>query len=181
MRKFALTFLLTFSFILTANAQEGVVVKLKKDYWISYVAKKAGFKVEFPEKPFYIDVDTSTPPVKRTNHMYTSLANPIVYMVVYSDNPVLPLREKEDLNADYDFLKSNLKNVKSEIISEKDIVSGNYKGREITSKAKDIIVIDRLFLINKKLYQVLVSIDEKDLKNEIKLKLVQRYFDSFTV
>lgn len=181
MKTFIYAIILSFSFSLTAHPQEGVAVKQKKETWISYVAKKAGFRVLFPEKPFYIEVDASTPPVRRTNHMYTALSNPVVYMLAYSDHPVLPEREKEDLNADYEFLKSNLKNIKGEIVSEKEVVLGKYTGREITAKSKDIIVTDRLFLVNKKLYQVLVTISEKDLNNVYVQKLVQKFFDSFAI
>ena len=182
MNRITSVLLLTLLCFFAADAQKKASPNRQNDSWVSYISKKYGFKAIFPEKPAVIDMDVSTPPVKRTNYMFSSMTSWGFFGVLYSDNPVLPVREKEDLSADYEFLKSNLQNLKNaEIIGEKEINLGKISGRELMIKSKDLVTIDRLFLVNKKLYQMVVTIDYVDLENEPINKQVKRFFDSFAL
>lgn len=179
-----IAFILFFLFlgVYSSEAQRKKSPIRQSGSWVSYTSKKNGFKVSFPEKPYFDNIDVSTPPIKRTNYMHSAMTTWGFFGVVYSDNPVLPVREKQDLNADYEFLKGNISILKNaEIISEKEFIVDNISGREFKIKSRDLITIDRLFLVNRKLYQVIVTIDYEDLENKYIQVQVQKFFNSFTL
>jgi hypothetical protein len=181
MKKLYFAVLLSLLCFVGSYAQKTVALKKQEGSWTEFVSKRAGFKIRFPEKPSYSKENANSEDSKGTVYWFNVSTN-LGYFAVFYSEPILPERDKEDLNADYDFLKNKTAKVKNaEIVNETEIYKGQNLGREIVLKIKKIIVINRYFLVDKKLYLIIVSLDLVDFENEVKRKEVNKFLDSFTL
>ena len=178
--KAALTLILFLVSFSTIHGQNQTEIQNNSESWKEFVSKEAGFKILFPGTPKISSVDVMTAPIKRTNHRFEVSLSRGYFAVHFSDHPTLPNFDKDGLKADYDFLKNSfVKSANAEIISEKEIYLGKKPGREVIFKLKDEAIIDRFFLIDKRLYQNIVSISYSDLDNKIMQEELKKFFDSF--
>ena len=181
-KKISLTILLLVLNFGSVLAQSQNTTENKSDLWKEFISTEAGFKMSFPGEPTTSSEVVMTTPIKRINHRFEVSLNRGYFAVHFSDHPLLPKFDKDELKSDYEFLKTNTAKItNAEVISEKDVNLSNHLGREVIFKLKDEVVIVRFFVIDKRLYQNIVSISYSDLSNEKLKEEINRFFTSFTL
>lgn len=163
-----------------AGGQTAGAAKNQTDSWSEFISKEAGFKILFPATPKISTEVVMKTPIERVNTRFEVSLNRGYFAVHYSDHPLLPDFDKKSLRANYESLKKNVaKTTNAEIIREKEIYAGSNLGNEVVFKLKDEAIVVRFFLIDKRLYQNIISISYSDLEKQEMQKEISKFFDSF--
>jgi hypothetical protein len=137
--------------------------------WKRYHYDSDGFSVEFPAEP------TATPNDNKSGTRY--------FVGIENDN-LAYFAEVAQLSADLtkapqqifeDYAKGSAKGTKSEIKSQKAISLRGYPGSEFVLESDTLFLHFRLFLVGKKLYQVLAVAS----KDRVASSEWSRFLDSF--
>lgn len=149
--------------------------------WSAFVSEEANFSALFPGIPKATVVDVMTTPIKRQNHWF-EVIGPIYFAVCYSDHPMLPSFDDSSLEKNYDFLRDNVvRSTKAELVKDEKVQVDSHSGREVTVRLGSSTAVSRFFLVNKRLYQAIVSF-KTDRENEKDTKeAISKFLNSFSV
>jgi hypothetical protein len=132
-----------------------------------YRSLSGDFLVLFPENPEMETQKVNTLIGVIDAHMYQVTTEDMYYAVSYSDYPedfINSSTSDEVLKGARD---GALANTKGKLLQELVITYEDYPGRdikyEITSEDENVIVYQRIFLVNERLYQIIVVTEEKNM------------------
>lgn len=183
--KIFLPFFLTF-FLFAGYSASKVVpanppLKIARSIWNPFSSNQGLFTVLMPGKPTQANtkVNTSlgTIPV---NMVYVNRNQEAIYLVAYSDLPPnVSIKNSREMNQILTEIVSGFsEGARAKLLSQRTIKLKNSPGKEIRVQLdKGLMARARLYLVNKRLYQVVVATNkEKDLA-----KSIQGFLNSFQV
>jgi len=147
--------------------------------WVEFTSPDGSFSASFPETPEEQtqSIDTAAGPI--TLHGFTVDRGYIAYAVMYSDFPSDLIQQGDpDLLLDGG-VDGAVTNVQGNLVSKTTISLDGHPGREFTieSDAQQVTVKGRIFLVDNRLYQVIVVIAEGgSFESE-----TAKFLDSFTL
>lgn len=173
MPRIMLALLFMLSFALTASAA---------DEWAETTSEAGKFKVMLPGATTYKAQSVDTPIGKIEMHTYMSETETGAAGVLYSDFPAAQIAA-----SDVDTLLTNARdgavgNVKGKLTSDKAIKVGDHPGREFTFSVGtgDDVQFNgwqRVFLVNNRMYQLIVITAGKDGRPEADLEKIRTSFE----
>lgn len=170
--------LLSFTIIAKSQVNENNNVVAKNNDWIKYSTKEGKFTIEFPQNPKLSNSSFQAATGVRETYWFTVNQPGKQFAISYTDYQNLPKMDEEKLNNNYDNLRNGItKQFNAEITSDKQIWLGTHLGRELEITIKNEIVINRMFLINQRLYQTIITIPK--LNND--MGEVKKFLNSFKV
>ncbi|MTJ55465.1 hypothetical protein FJR38_23690 [Anabaena sp. UHCC 0253] len=161
-------------------------VQIAQSIWKLFYAPDSSFRILMPGNP---KVEKQTVKTKSGNielNMFTveRKQEDVKYVVGYVDysSEYIELLNRNNLveKALENGRDSVVKKAKGILISEQKITLGNYSGKEISySKPGDKIVKQRIYLVDKRLYQV--SVETTKRRQKYLTKSIEGFLNSFNV
>ena len=145
-----------------------------------FASEEFKFKAAFPGVPKASVSELDAAPGKRYAHWFIVTLPGRFYGVSVTDFPKLPLMVKEDeLKKNYAALVEGImKKMGLRLLEEKDLRLGGQFGREAILANETEIVINRMFLVRQRLYQVITTMPNAS-KDEKARREADRFLDSF--
>jgi hypothetical protein len=149
--------------------------------WKEFASEEFKFKATFPGVPKASVSELDAKPDKRYAHWFIVTLPGSFYGVSVTDYPNLPLLLKEDeLKTNYATLvQGTMKLTGFKLLGEKDLRLGGQFGREAVLTNEKEIIINRMFLVRQRLYQVITTMPEAASKDEKARRAADRFLDSF--
>jgi hypothetical protein len=161
-------------------------VKVAKSVWKLFSPPDGGFRILMPGKPRETKqtVNTKSGNIKLNMFTVKRQQEEVTYTVGYVDYSseyIELLNRKNLVQKALDSGRNNVvKKSKGSLISERKIRLGSYFGREISySKPGGNIVRQRIYLVEKRLYQVTVETTKK--REKFLTKSMEGFLNSFNV
>lgn len=151
--------------------------------WFEFISKSGNFKVWFPTKPNESAKEIEENGLKTQSYWF-SVSQPLkTFMITYADYPNAPVMNQEQLRLNYNNLKSNIiERSNSKLTSERDVFLNERLGREFTFVSVDKITVTyRTYLIDKRFFQLITSIESPLAEDEETKKEVNKFLDSFQI
>ncbi|MFM7406753.1 MAG: hypothetical protein ACKO3K_08840 [Cuspidothrix sp.] len=174
------------SYSITQTVSANQPVNIAQSVWKLFSAPDASFRILMPGTPQQAKQTVSTKSGNLELNMFTveRQQEEVKYVVGYVDysSEYIELLNRNNLvsKALDNGRDSVIKRAKGTLISEQKISLGNYSGREINyNKPGNKIVKQRIFLIDKRLYQVSVETTKK--RQKFLTKSIGGFLDSFNV
>lgn len=146
--------------------------------WVNYSSVEGKFSVSFPNEPKLSVVELNMAMGVRENNWFTVNQEGKQFAISYTDYQKLPKMNQKKLKENYDNLRDGItKQTNVKIITDKDIWLDEYFGRELVIEIGNEIVTNRIFLVNQRLYQAIVTMKDKN-KNE---EEIRKFLDSFKI
>jgi hypothetical protein len=150
--------------------------------WKLFESDKFKFRILFPGEPAVKSTDLQAKAGIKTAHWFSVEAGGIKYEVSCSEYQSLPKMDRDALKKNYDSNRDGvLKATGFSLIQESEIELGKHFGKEVVLKAGNEIVIDRMYTVDQRMYQLVVTIWAKDFEENKKPALVTRFLDSFQI
>jgi hypothetical protein len=145
--------------------------------WSEFSVEEGGFSVLMPTKP----MQQTMPAGESVNvHIYLSLgANGTGYLASYADLPDVPADQAQTIKALDDARNGQLKSSKGRLLSETTITLEGYPGRELKIETATGQMISRVFLVKRRLYQLLGIVPESIVGSEGFAQDAAKFFSSF--
>ncbi len=126
--------------------------------WTSFTSAEGRFTVLMPSKPKIEDKDTDTTQGTLPLHLFSSSNDNAYFLISYNDFPNL---DETNLQAALEAGRTGaIQSMGGELVSERKISIGNNPGLEFRAKkiseGSEIIANARLYLVGRRLYQLLV-------------------------
>jgi hypothetical protein len=150
--------------------------------WQPFNSPEGKFNVLTPSKPKLQIDDVDSPSGKLQYYRFTSVSKIGLFSITYFDHPELP-KDAGQIEARIDVIRDGiLGSLGGERISEKKIRLFGYPGREFAVKkaeqgSEDLLYQWRIFLVGRRVYQVVVATDRKDSGSPD----VAKFFTSFVL
>ncbi|AFZ57742.1 hypothetical protein H6G54_16900 [Anabaena cylindrica FACHB-243] len=168
----------------TVLANEPLIIA--QSIWKIFSSPEGNFSILMPGKPTETKqkINTKNGIVEVNVFTVERPQDDVKYTVAYIDYPddYIELLKRNNLveEAINTGKKTALQNSKSTLISEEKISLGRYSGREVNyTKPGDLIVKQRIFLVDKRLYQV--SVETSKNKQKYLVKSISGFCDSFNL
>lgn len=153
--------------------------------WQNFSSDVGRFRVDMPGVP-YQETKTVGLSTAQLGMCSYSLTTPIAtYFITYTDIPgasIQPAAMDRLFDGGRDGL---LGSVNGHLVNEKKISMGNIPGRELTVEAAAHLLKDRMYLVNGRLYQVMIATPDFNGTPENLVKLyndsASRFLDSFSI
>ncbi len=151
-----------------------------------FVSEDGGFKIKLPGTPrkSVSAVDTAVGQI--TLNQYSAIGNAASYLVSYTDYPA-PVTDQLELKIRYDNGRDNIikSAAGSALVDEKDVYFGDHFGRELVVEKVDVTSTYRIFLIQQRLFQMVVitprlSKAPESIQNSYK-ETIENFFNSFVI
>ncbi|OLP17320.1 hypothetical protein BST81_16055 [Leptolyngbya sp. 'hensonii'] len=157
----------------------------KKSVWKSFLSQTGGFTILMPGDPLASKQTQNTQMGAIDTQMFVveRQQDSVAYMVAYSDLPPNLVQQVSKGEANVEQLFRGVRDgfvesIKGKILDERQITLAGYPGREIWLELpRDRKARNRIFLVNQRLYQVVVVVG-KD-KEKYLVKSVEGYLNSF--
>jgi hypothetical protein len=142
------------------------------DEWISYSPEAGRFVVLLPEEPRSTEQELEIGAGKLVNHVFLALTQFAVFSVSYADFPPGMARSKGLLDK---MPKGVVDGIKGRLLRSSKISHRGYPGREFQASSESGLYTSRLYLVNDRLYQlVVVAVPEM-----VSSEQVDRFLNSF--
>ncbi|HEX7999862.1 MAG TPA: hypothetical protein VF528_15855 [Pyrinomonadaceae bacterium] len=123
------------------------------DGWIRYSSNEGRFSVLLPVQPKVTSQPVDTAAGKLINNVIFSQTTMAAYAVSYADYP----QNNADPQQVLDSVRSGaITGIKGTLISGKNIMHKGYPGREFQASTEGALYTSRIFLVNNRLYQMVV-------------------------
>ncbi|MBD0325596.1 MAG: hypothetical protein ICV68_04155 [Pyrinomonadaceae bacterium] len=121
--------------------------------WIKYTSNEGRFSVLMPVQPKVSSQPVDTAAGKLINNVVLSQTTTAAYAVSYADYP----QNNADPQTVLDSVRSGAINgIKGTLISGKNITHKGFPGREFQASTEGALYTSRIFLVNNRLYQMVV-------------------------
>jgi hypothetical protein len=149
--------------------------------WKEFASEEFKFKAAFPVVPKESVSELDAKLGKRYAHWFIVSLPGRFYGISVTDFPNLPLMVKEDeLKKNYAFLiEGTIKTKGLKLLEAKDLRLGGQFGREAVLTNEKEIIINRMFLVRQRLYQVITTLPNASPKDEKARRDADRFLDSF--
>jgi hypothetical protein len=150
--------------------------------WIELASEQGGFTVLMPGKPTEQVMPVPSATGSLEVHIYVSLGQEgIAYMASYSDLPSAPADQSQVIRTLDEVRNGQLKKAKGKLLNEITISLDGNPGRELKIETAVGPMIVRIFLVNRRLYQVLAVIPETAAGTEAVVRDTAKFLSSFKV
>lgn len=145
--------------------------------WTEFSLEEGGFSVLMPTKP----MQQTIPAAESVNvHLYSSLgSNGVGYLASYADLPESLSDQAQTIKALDDARNEQLKASKGRLLSETTITLEGYPGYELKIETATGQMISRVFLVKRRLYQLMGIVPESMVGSESSVQDVGKFFSSF--
>ncbi len=136
-----------------------------KSVWQQFTSPQGKFAVLMPGKPKQVKQTNQTPlgVIKTQGFFVEKYGNKVAYLVAYSDFPVN--LSPNNYNQILDWAgKGILGVVQGKLISQRSLKLQGFPGKELTYLATNGIFQHRMYLVNRRLYQVVVATSKEQQK-----------------
>ncbi len=177
MKKISFVLLAIFAFatIITAQPQNGKAVK---GVWHEFISEAENLKVMLPSKPMesseVVESEIGRVPIKT----YSAAQPPNNFTVMVAEYPLSFDTEESSKAVIEAGMTAMTAKMKLENLEQKDIVFGKYPGREVRAKLLTGVMTMRAYVVNNRMYILMVWSDNTSLKSPISND-VRQFFDSF--
>jgi hypothetical protein len=161
------------------------VVKVKKPF--EFESKEGGFRAKFPAAPQKTVKQLDTGFGKADYTAFQHLSVTALHMIAYLDYPSA-LKDRTELGLLYDQMKDLLvlKQPNARVIDEREIIWGDYLGRDYVFEVNGITISMRCLIIEQRLFQIMVSTQgslskASETAKKYHKKLVEEFYNSFAV
>src|SRR5262249_35281004 len=147
--------------------------------WQEFKHEAGNFSVMMPNKPLEMSQTVESEIGKVPIHTFTTQEGTLSYLAMYAEYPIAldtPGIAKTSLDNSRDLMLS-ARNGK--LISETEISFGKYAGREMKAKVDGGVIRSRTYIINQRMYILLVSAAGDDGPKQLDSKKVDDFFGSF--
>lgn len=154
---------------------------IEKPEWKEFASEDFKFKATFPGTPKSSVNELDAKSGKRYAHWFTVSLPQRFYGVSVTDFPNLPLMATEEqLRTNYDTLRDGtVQQLGFKLVREKDLRLDGQFGREMVAGNDKEIVIDRMFLVRQRLYQIITTMPLSSAKDEAAQRDAAKFLDSF--
>ncbi|HQR36496.1 MAG TPA: energy transducer TonB [Blastocatellia bacterium] len=178
MKKVILIILPLIVFAVSINAQPSRSVPAKTQ-WQEFRSEKENFKVMLPSQPRegteIVESEIGRVPIRS----FASHQDANFFTVMVAEYPLSFDTEeaaKDVLEAGIGAMTAKMK---LENIEQKDIVLGNYRGRELKAQFFSGVLMVRAVVVKNRMYMLLTAVDKVSLKSPTPAE-VKQFFDSFS-
>lgn len=161
-------------------------IYISQSVWRQFSDKTGKFAILFPGTPDELKQTVKTPVGVLELKMFVveRQQESVSYGVGYTEYPsnyAKNLNQNNILDQVLDHAKNGaLKNEKGTLVSQRKISLGKYAGREIKySKSGNKITVHRIYLVNRRLYQVIVETTKE--KEKFLTRSMSGFLDSFQI
>ncbi|MEA5578409.1 hypothetical protein [Anabaena sp. UHCC 0451] len=173
-------------YTITQSVSANQPLVIAQSIWKIFSSPAGGFRILMPGTPTEAKqkVNTKNGTVEVNLFTVERQQEDVKYTVAYIDYPeeyIELLKSNNMVEAAIEAgKKTALQNAKGTLISEEKISLGGYSGKEINyTKPGDKIIKQRIFLVNKRLYQI--SAETSKQKQKYLTKSISGFCDSFTL
>ena len=134
-------------------------VQARRSTWKQFTSTKGGFSVLMPGTPKQLRLTQQSPigAIDVYGFVVEQNQKTVGYVVMYADFPVnlaQTVNPKQIFNGGRDRV---LNMMQGKLLSQRDVRLQGYPGKEFTYEAKGSIVKHRLYLVNRRLYQIIAG------------------------
>jgi hypothetical protein len=147
--------------------------------WHEYRSPTDSFEVVFPGVPKTETFKYNTPSNAQTRWSTVTLLHRTFVVAVTDYRDLETIEKLQGLTAMYDTLRDNGLKPGDKIVSEKMISCSGYQGRESVVENSGSFLKERRYLLNKRLYQVFVSVDSAAVDDKQLATDIDRFLNSF--
>lgn len=140
--------------------------------WISYSSTAGRFDVLMPAEPRVTEQGLEVGAGKHVNNVFLALTQFAVFGVSYADFPPNTSKSKSLLDK---VRKGVIDGVKGKLITSSNISHKGYPGREFQASSDSGLYTSRIFLVNARLYQLVVVA----VPGKVSAEDVHRFLNSF--
>jgi hypothetical protein len=140
--------------------------------WISYSSAAGRFGVLLPAEPRVTEQGLNIGARKLVNNVFLALTQFAVFVVSYADFPPNTSKSKSLLD---NMRRGVIDGIKGTLISSSNISHKGYPGREFRASSESGLYTSRIFLVNARLYQLVVVA----VPGKVSSEDVQRFLNSF--
>ena len=158
---------------------KGIHGGIPVEEWREFKHEAGNFAVMMPEKPLEISQTIEGEIGKVPTKSFVAQSGQITFMAMYADYPIAfdtPEDVKASLDASRDMMLSK---GHGKLISEKEHVFKKYPGREITAGTDAGMARLRMYMVQQRLYLLMVLIDGANDVKQLESKQADRFLDSF--
>ncbi len=156
-----------------------VVVGVPVETWPEFQHEGGNFAVKMPAKPLEMKQTIESEIGKIPIYSFIAQEDTLNFMAMYAEYPMsldTPAVAKASLNNSRDLMMSRRN---SELISETDISFGKYPGREIKAKFDGGIMRSRTYIVNQRMYMLMVMAVGGAGSKQLESKTVNDFLVSF--
>lgn len=140
--------------------------------WVTYSSAAGGFVALMPAEPRVTEQALQIGTEKVANSVFLALTQFAVFVVSYADVPLPTSNSKSILD---NVRKGAVVGISGTLISSSNISHKGYPGREFQASSDSGLYTSRIFLVNSRLYQLVVVA----VPGKVTTEDVQRFLDSF--
>lgn len=169
-------------FLASFKIKSDVTTGLQPPAWIDLASEQGGFKLLLPSKPTEQVMPIPSATGSLDVHIYVSLGQEgIAYIASYTDLPSAPGDQSQIIKALDDVRNGQLKNAKGKLLSETSISLDGHPGRELKIETAVGPTVVRIYLVNRRLYQILAVIPQAAAGSEAVARDTAKFLSSFRV
>jgi hypothetical protein len=129
-----------------------------QEQWQNFSPVGGGFSISVPAQPIQTKQVVNTAVGQLETQIYQVDHKIIAYTVMYVDYPASVVEQLEPQTMFNNARDYTLKNQKGQLLGERNVVLGNYPGRELKIKvSSEALAILRMYLVKGRLYQTIVT------------------------
>lgn len=121
--------------------------------WIRYSSAKGRFSILMPTQPKVQEQPVDTDGGKLINHVFLSQSGTAAFAISYADYPQNNADPQKVLD---DVRQGAITGIKGTFISGKNITHKGFHGREFQASTQGALYTSRIFIVNNRLYQMVV-------------------------
>ncbi|MDX2099623.1 MAG: hypothetical protein SFW36_17730 [Leptolyngbyaceae cyanobacterium bins.59] len=162
-----------------------VPVQMAQSVWKTFSSSSGGFSVLMPGDPNAEKQTQATPagPIDTQMFMVDRKQDLVAYMVAYSDLPNSLVQQAQQNSTNLQTLLNGVRDgftesIRGKVLNQRTIALNGHPGVEIYLELPgQRMARNRIYLVNKRLYQIVVVVDREKEKNL--LKSIDGYLNSF--
>lgn len=178
-------FLALFVFAISSFAQTQPQPPAPEELWKEFSSTVGGFKVALPGNPTETSKTIEYRFRKFTRHTFTLGAGFGVFLVSYSDLPVI-LAEPDEIEEflDHHMHEGEVAAPQGKLLSKTEIELDGYPGRELIVETPNSTFRMRYYLVEQRFYRIAISTPNDPAKNAAETArsmelIASKFFDSF--
>lgn len=121
--------------------------------WIKYSSEAGRFSILMPVQPKVQEQPVKTAAGELTNHVFLALKGSAAFAISYADYPQNDADPQKVLD---NVRQGAITGIKGTLISGSNITHKGYPGREFQASTEGALYTSRIFLVNNRLYQMVV-------------------------
>jgi len=167
----------------TKPAQPGTIIDNPQavpiESWQEFKHEAGNLSVMMPGKPSEASEMVESAIGKIPTHTFTTQRGTFIYLAMYAEYPIAIDAPRMVKNALDNARDGVLGDINGKAISETDISFGKYAGRELKAKVDGGLMRSRTYIVNQRMYMLIVSVEGGDDPKQLDSKNADDFFGSF--